>query len=58
MVVAAATELQRRSPGAFLRLLEAVRRVWAQLPGSPYHALEQERIVRFLNALEEERTIG
>lgn len=48
-VIHSAIALQRENPGAFLRLLEAVRRFWDELPGSPFHALERERVKRFLD---------
>lgn len=53
-VLATAVALQREQPGAALRLLEAVRRFWAELPNSPYHALERERVERFLERVTQE----
>lgn len=47
-----AVEFQRATPGAFVRLLEGMRRFWAELPPSPYYALERERVRRFLDFLD------
>jgi hypothetical protein len=57
-VIPVAIALQGESPGAFLRVLEGVRRFWAELPTSPFFALEREQIRRFLDFLEIERNLG
>jgi len=51
-------EFQRGSPGAFPRLLEGMRRFWAEQATSPFHALEREEVRRFLDFLAVERNLG